>query len=148
MEPFPSSPPARDFAQAFLLPAMRTPLTPCCWLPLRLQVSIIISLPTPLAPESVSNSESYSQTPIPGLDICCGASHRSASPVVVQPRDQRNSLETATETGVVYWTGESYQGSWSDNSTQPVDRTWQQPLLLRGGGGYHTQGELMSVARD
>ena len=76
----------------------RPPLTPCCWLLLRLQVSIIISLPTPLLPESVSNSESYSQTPILGLDICLGASHRSASLVVVQPGDQRNSLETATET--------------------------------------------------
>ena len=40
----------------------------------------------------------HSQTPILGLDICLGASHRSASLVVVQPGDQRNSLETATET--------------------------------------------------
>lgn len=71
-EPFPPRPPAKACAQAIPAACNEDPLTPCCWLPLRLQVSIIISLPTPLDPESVSNSESLSQTPIPGLNSWTG----------------------------------------------------------------------------
>ena len=38
--------------------------------------------------------------------MCWVAPHRPASLAVVQPQDQRKGLETATETSVVYWTGD------------------------------------------
>ena len=52
-------------------------------------------------------------------------------------------------TAVVYWMGnpnclqqgvlEKHPSVW-----QTAGRTWQQPSLLWGGGGYHSQGALMS----
>ena len=58
---------------------------------------------------------------------------------MAQPRDQRKSPETATETSVVYWTGESYT-----KGTGVTPQDMAAVFATRHEGGYHLQGRLIS----
>lgn len=66
----------------------------------------------------------------------------------LQLPDQRKTLEIATKTPVVHWTGISYasEAKGSSNDTLPgrTSRKRQSSWVLWGEGCYHLEGELMS----
>lgn len=68
--------------------------------------------------------------------------------VVVQPRDQRTSLETDTEASMVYWTGILHKGPWRDPHCEwQTHCVWQDVAAVSangGEGGYDLQGEMTS----